>query len=106
MKGMEKDGAVFVKTHQGLGGGTVVAACDEELLDREIVDGERRVKVSRAFFGGQLLSVDQAVQVLRRSTNFNIMGKRIVRACVQGKIVHERAVLLIKDVPHAIRFCL
>ena len=60
--------------------GSIVAVCDEELLGREIVDGDLKLVVSRDFYGGALVSVDELPRYVREATMANILGNNSVKA--------------------------
>ncbi|MCW4050078.1 MAG: DUF424 family protein [Candidatus Bathyarchaeota archaeon] len=80
---------------------TMVAVCDEEILGQTLEGGRVPFKVSEGFYKGILGDVDEAIQAMKRATICNLVGKRIVEAAIDNKMVHERAVIYFGDVPHA-----
>ncbi|MHA1733853.1 MAG: DUF424 domain-containing protein [Promethearchaeota archaeon] len=96
---------VYFKIHESQGK-TVVAACDEILLGREIHDksNNRKVKVSEGFYGGELTTVEKCVEILEKCDNINIIGEKIVKIAIERNLIHASAVIQIDQIPHAIRF--
>ncbi len=94
---------VYVKVYR-VNGEVLVAACDEELLGTTIVDSEKniRIYVNPAFYKGELMSIREALEVLKTSTQGNLIGRNIVEAAVRAGLVNSTAVLSINDVRVAI----
>ncbi|HEV2317453.1 MAG TPA: DUF424 family protein [Thermoplasmata archaeon] len=57
----------------------VLAACDEELLDRDLPVGAngRTVKVSPQFYGERRVAREELVWALQRATIVNLLGERV-----------------------------
>jgi len=94
---------VYVKIYR-VNGEVLVAACDEELLGTTIVDSEKNIHiyVNPAFYEGELMSIRDALEVLKTSTQGNLIGKNIVEAAVRAGLVDSTAILSVKDVRVAI----
>ena len=93
---------VFVKIHE-YGGERIVAICDEELLGKKIVDEEKGIKfyVDPYFYKGELVPITKAIKILKHASIANLVGKNIVRAAKNNGLIHEDAILYIRDIPHA-----
>jgi len=91
---------VYVKTVTH-GRDMVVAVCDEEILGKTLEGGRVPFKVSEGFYKGTLGDVDEAIAAMKQATICNLVGKKIVEAAVECKMVHERAIIYFGDVPHA-----
>ena len=93
---------VYVKVHE-YSGERIIAICDEELLGKNILDEEKGIKfyVDPYFYKGELLSITQAITLLKRASIANLVGKNIVSAAKNNGLIHEDAILYIKDIPHA-----
>lgn len=91
---------VYVKTviH---GKDMLVAVCDEEILGQTLEGGRVPFRVSEAFYKGTLGEVDEAIAAMKQATICNLVGRTIVEAAIECKMVHERAVIYFGDVPHA-----
>lgn len=79
----------------------LVAVCDEEILGTTLEGGKVPFKVSEGFYKGMLSDVDEAIAAMRQATICNLVGKSIVEAAIECKMVHKRAVIYFGDVPHA-----
>ena len=91
---------VYVKTVTR-GKDRLVAVCDEEILGETLEGGKVPFKVSEAFYKGTLGDVDEAIAAMKQATICNLVGKCIVEAAIESKMVHERAVIYFGEVPHA-----
>ena len=80
----------------------VVAICDENLIDREIRTKDKlKVKISRSFYGGQLINEAEALKLMRRATIGNLIGRRIVKLAEKNGFIEKENIILINGIPHA-----
>ena len=91
---------VFLRTSRH-GRDTLVAVCDAELLGKTLQGGRVPFNVSEEFYKGIPAGVDEAVEAMRHATICNLIGKRIVEAAIEKRLVHQKAVIYFGDVPHA-----
>jgi len=94
--------SVFLKLHKR-GQQTVVGVCDKVCLNEIYKSGSYRFHVSEAFFKGELVSIDEAFDVLSQSDNFNAVGPNIVGKLIAEKIIHPDGIITIDGIPIAIR---
>ncbi len=71
----------------------LVAACDEEIMDMELLSHGVKIKVSKFFYGVELVSADELLQEVKRSTSVNVIGTRAVNLLVKNRFIHEEAIL-------------
>jgi hypothetical protein len=93
-------GKVFVKTFIRRKD-IVVAVCDEEILGQTLDGGRVPFRVSEGFYKGTLGDIDEAIAAMKQGTICNLVGKNIVEAAIECKMVHERSVIYFGDTPHA-----
>ncbi len=79
----------------------VVAICDKELLGKNIDSAGFKVKISKHFYGGEIIDVDKAIKLMQRSTISNIIGRNIVKIAIDRNFIHKNNIILIGGVPHA-----
>jgi uncharacterized protein len=81
----------------------VVAACDAELVGRELPVGEngRTVKISGHFYGEREVSVEELLWALERATVANLLGERVLKIASEHGHVEEGATTSLGGVPHA-----
>jgi len=91
---------VYVKSTRR-GKDTLVAVCDAELLGKTLEGGRVPFMVSKSFYGGAPAGLDEALEAMRRATICNLVGKKIVKAAIEQRMVHEAAVIYLGDIPHA-----
>lgn len=91
---------VYAKVHQH-GRDTLVAVCDEDLLGKTFIDGPIRIEVSREFYGGEKMRIEEAMEIAKRATIANFLGKNTVKYAIRSKLIHKDAVIEIASIPHA-----
>jgi len=79
----------------------VVAACDEDVIDKTFKCGELRLHVSKNFFGEEICGEDELIAALRRCTSANLVGKITIEIAIKAGFVNPEGVIKIGDVPHA-----
>lgn len=93
-------GEVYVRSTRH-GRDTLVAVCDMEILGKTLEGGRVPFKVSERFYGGTSADLDEALDAMRKATICNIVGKRIVEAAIESRIVQRSAVIYFGEIPHA-----
>ncbi len=81
----------------------VVAACDAELLGRDLPVGSegRTVKVSSQFYGERTVTRDELLWALERATVANLLGARVLQVASEGGFVTPGGTGTLGGVPHA-----
>jgi hypothetical protein len=79
----------------------LVAACDLNLLGKKLKFREIDFVVHKNFYGGTVVSIEEAVSLIKQGTTVNIIGSAIVKAAMKEGLIHPQAVLDISGVPHA-----
>jgi len=81
----------------------VVAACDADLLGRDLPVGEkgRTVKVSVQFYGERRVSREELLWALERATIANLLGERVTKLAAEGGFVAPEGIGSLGGVPHA-----
>ena len=79
----------------------VVAMCDKSLLGKTLKQGDLKFKVSKEFYGGELVDLKLCMKHLEKATIANMVGEKTVNAAMKAGLVHEQAVLYIDGHPHA-----
>jgi len=99
---MSPDGEYVLRIHR-VRAEVVVAACDAELLGRELPVGEkgRTVTVSSQFYGERKVSREEVVWALARATIANLLGGRVLRVAEEEGYLAPGAAGELGGVPHA-----
>ncbi|MGA8710796.1 MAG: DUF424 domain-containing protein [Thermoplasmata archaeon] len=81
----------------------VVAACDADLVGRDLPIGDqgRTVKVSAHFYGERRVSREELLWALQRATIANLLGERVLKVAVEGGFVSAEGMGTLGGVPHA-----
>ncbi len=93
---------VYLKIHRRSDIDTV-ACCDEQLLNKIVTEGNFRIEISSTFFGGVLLSIDKAIEILREASYFNIVGENIISMALAQKLLSKEGVRKINNIPMAMK---
>ncbi len=81
----------------------VVAACDADLLERDLPVGDsgRTVRVSSQFYGERPVSSEELLWALERATIANLLGEKVIAVAVKGGYVAPGSAGTLGGVPHA-----
>ena len=63
-------------------GSTMLNICDYNLLGNKIGDGEHEMHISEGYYGGKIVSTDQATELLQNSSIINLVGPKIVSLAI------------------------
>jgi hypothetical protein len=85
-------------------GSIMVNICDQELVGTKVSEGKLEVKITKDYFGQQLVSEDEAVDLLKSCAVANLVGKRIVNKAVGMKLASSLSVRTISDIPFLMIF--
>lgn len=80
-----------------------VACCDELLLNQIFTEGNLRIEINEQFFGGNLIDIDDAIEILKDASYFNIVGENIINKVTDLKILPKEGVRSINGVPMALK---
>jgi uncharacterized protein len=99
---MAENGGVVMRVHR-VRAEFVVAACDAELLGRDLPVGTagRTVRVSEHFYGDRVVSKEELLWALERATIANLLGERVLQLARDGGFVGPGGTGLLGGVPHA-----
>lgn len=87
---------VFVVKHD-----TLVAMCDEDLLEKKIRTKELTIKISKNFYGGEKIDEKTALKLLDVATIGNLFGKNTVELAKRQGLVAEENIISINGIRHA-----
>jgi len=93
---------VYLKIHRHADWETI-ACCDEGLLNKIFTEGNLRIEISSTFFGGDLLAIDKAIEILREAPYFNIVGKNITNMAIAQKLLAKEGIRKINNIPMAMK---
>ena len=93
---------VFLKIHHRSEIETV-ACCDEDLLNKVFKEGNLRIEISDHFFGGNLINLDDAINILKQASYFNIVGESIINRAIDCQVLPKEGILNINGIPMAMK---
>ncbi|MHA1488865.1 MAG: DUF424 family protein [Promethearchaeota archaeon] len=93
---------VYLKIHH-FNSMETVACCDEELLNQVFKEGNLRIEISDQFFGGNLIKLEKAIEILKEVSFFNIVGENIIKKAIDYKILSKNGFRYINGIPMALK---
>ncbi len=78
----------------------VLAACDAELIERTLIEGEIAFIVRKAFYDGEPVDEKALARLLDEHDNINLVGEKTVAVALKKNLVHKDDVRRIQGVPH------
>jgi hypothetical protein len=82
----------------------IIGVCDEDCVNLHLKQGKYNYHVSETFFRDKLVPIEDAIKILKNSSNFNAVGKNIIEALIKSEIVSSEGILEIEGVPIVIKF--
>ena len=77
---------------------SMVNICDEELLGKTVKGKGLEIHISKSYFGGDQVNLDEALGLIRKSHSANLAGTRIVEQVVKANMGSRLAVKKIGSV--------
>ena len=80
-------------------GSTMVNMCDLELVGTKVSEGKLELKITKEYFGQNLVNEDEATHLLNSCFVANLVGRRIVNKALRMKIASDLSVRTISEIP-------
>jgi hypothetical protein len=93
---------VYLKIHRREDIETI-ACCDELLLNKIFSEGDLKIEISERFFGGDLINIEEAIEILKNASYFNVVGENIVKTIIENKILPKEGTRYINGIPMALK---
>jgi len=91
---------VYVKIRKW-GHQVLLAACDADVLGKTLQNSNLVFEVKEEFYKGFKTNIEEAVNLIEKSTIVNLVGSKIVKKAIERGYVHPEAVIEICGVLHA-----
>lgn len=93
---------MYVKIHK-TEKGTIIAACDDELIGKVITDGNKYMDLKKYgdFYKGEKTTEENLAKLLKGSFNsMNLVGKNVVSVAITTGIIGQNDVMYINGTPY------
>jgi hypothetical protein len=90
---------ICIKVHE-TAEGTVLAACDSEILSNCYEEGELRLKINEDFYYEKSITVDEFLQSVESCFTANLAGEKTVNAFCRNNPEDRGSVIRIDGIPH------
>ncbi|MEK6932258.1 MAG: DUF424 family protein [Nanoarchaeota archaeon] len=94
---------IYVK-HNIYQNSKVLAVCDEDLIGKKYFEKGLKLDVNETFYKGNLVAEEEAVDLMKKSRNINIVGKESIKLAIKFDIIKKENIIKIKNIPHAVVF--
>ena len=95
---------IHVKVYQAYR--KVVAVCDQGLIGKRLVDGQRLLDVKESFYTGELMDREKALKIIKceaaDDATFNFVGKEAVELGISTGIIDKKGVMELQKIPFAL----
>ena len=92
---------MHLKIHKIPGEGTIVAACDAELIGKTLTGKHCDMVIDESFYGTEAVSEAELIEALEGAANANIIGHKVCTVAVKAGIITEETCMEINGIPHA-----
>jgi hypothetical protein len=82
-------------------GEILLAACDDEILGRTFCEGELQLVVSESFYGGEKVSKENFIGLIKNATIINLVGEKVIKIALDLGLIGPDGIIEIDGVPHA-----
>ena len=91
---------MIIKIHR-VQGAKIVALCDEDIVGKEIEEGNIYLNLGLNFYKGEKRSEEYIEVHLKTAKIINAVGKKSVELCVNLGKVSKQNIIYIGSIPHA-----
>ena len=78
--------------------------CDKELVGKTLNRDNFRLKISEEYYAEKIVEKEEAIDLLQKSDNINMVGKEIIDLSINMGIGSQKGVKVIDGVPFLIVF--
>ncbi|HKM41920.1 MAG TPA: DUF424 domain-containing protein [Methanocorpusculum sp.] len=92
---------MYLKIHDIPGHGSILAACDSELLGRTLTSPLCDVEIDPSFYGDKEVTEEEFLDALHEVSSANIIGRRVCEIALKTGLITIDSCLMIDGIPHA-----
>ncbi|GKS66989.1 hypothetical protein YTPLAS73_05360 [Nitrosarchaeum sp.] len=78
--------------------------CDIDLLGKHVSENELTMKISKSYYGNEIIEIEEAKKLLENSNIINMVGNDIISLSLELGIGSENGIKKISGVPFLIVF--
>ena len=79
---------------------SLIVVCDKDLINKTYYEGKFKLEVKKDFYCDTIGTVEEAIDLLDKAKLANLVGKRIINAAIENRLVDPQAVTYIDGIPH------
>ena len=80
-----------------------IACCDEDLLNQVFREGNLKIEITHQFYGGTLITIEDAIDILKHASFFNLVGENIIKKAIDNHLIPREGVRSINGIPMALK---
>lgn len=85
-------------------GNVMLNMCDDNLLGSSLGEGEHVMHISEGYYGGVIVSKDEAARLLEKSSIINAVGEKTVSLAIELGLGSKDGTRMISNVPFMLVF--
>jgi hypothetical protein len=93
--------AMYLKIHDIPGQGSILAACDAELLGRTLTSPMCDIEIDSSFYGDKKATEEEFLDSLADVSSANLIGKRVCDIAIKAGLITKESCIIIEGIPHA-----
>lgn len=75
----------------------LVAICDAEVIGKHINHNGVKLYINEKFYGSKIYPAEDVLHILKNSTSYNVIGKKICELLIEHNLIHPDTVMWIDD---------
>jgi len=95
---------MIVKIHKN-GDKKIIAICDSDLIGKKFEQGKLQLDLTSDFYKGDEKPESDIARLIKSAHILNLVGKNSVSLAIKEKMLDEKNIIKIKNIPHAQIVC-
>ena len=91
---------MIVKEHVTADNRLILTVCDKEIIGKKFETNDLKLDLSSDFYKGKEKTENEIVKLFPAAYMINLIGQKSVKLGLKSKIISEKDVIKIKDIPY------
>ena len=91
---------MIVKEHVTADNRLILTVCDKEIIGKKFETNNLKLDLSSDFYKGKEKTENEIVKLFPAAYMINLIGQKSVKLGLKSKIISEKDVIKIKDIPY------
>ena len=91
---------MIVKEHITPDRRLILTVCDKEIIGKRFETSDLKLDISSDFYKGKEKTEKEIIKLFEQAYMINLVGQKSVKLGLKSKIISEKAIIKIKDIPY------